>query len=863
MTNVGQPAIQTPDVSTASATSTSSSKISLFRAKPGFVIPKNKLSGSLVPTFRGVKKPEGSDAANEQSIKESQRKTRWGADLMQDASVRRGRALAYQTRVEQITRQLKSGSMGSEDDQNDKLVESVSDPGLSLHQTDNQEKVRHLEVEKQEVIGEILKLNPSYKAPSDYKPSMKEDFVPLPVKEHPGYNFVSLVFGPGSDTQKRLEKEIGARIQVYGTKSKTGEKVELKAFDGSQLLSSYDEMHVQISADSYEKIDSAVALIELLVSSVSGKPAASNTSAVASGDNVHALSEVGDTTSVPLTSVAMPSQGMEPPGSMPLANSQGQFQPFGAPWLAPGPPHPSPGLPPPNVLAPPLNNPVYPSPFPFNSLRMTSPFGPRVGPPTGVGSGPPTMPSISPLSQPSMQVFQRPFMPQQVHPFGQISSPSPRNPSPHSPSVQPNNPAPTPPFTGHQLAAGQPMPSGSLTPSLPHPHPHPLGNINIPLGGQSTPVGSSMGWAVPVPSAGSPLSQGQNSMVQTTPPVALSLGAHPMSSSQPMIPSTQSLPTVSGAPSSASPMISRPLHGPPPFLPQIRSSSAMPILPLQPFAAPPGPGPLPNLSLSTTTTTTPPLGPTVHHNAPQSGMQNSVLAPVRSPSFTPLNSSTGVAPRPQQQPGSGDFTFQPHRPPAPPPPPQSGGPPSLMQLAPARGTPAFRPALQQSMSPQSIHPWPPIGNQMGQQHPPVSPPPPVSFRGNHGNFGNPIIIPQVGSRNPGSVPQLPNTGPGPGPGPSFPPPRAGSGSSIQFHPPGIRPGNVFAANQNFRGNATFAAVTPGAATTSLGGQQVYDPFSPTSVSASSPQVHGSSLATTGKQDNDPEYEDLMASVGVK
>lgn len=71
-------------------------KMSMFGAKSGFVIPKNKLLGSLVPTIRGGKKQASSDAANEETTSQVQRKTKWGPDLTQDASVRKGRALAYQ-----------------------------------------------------------------------------------------------------------------------------------------------------------------------------------------------------------------------------------------------------------------------------------------------------------------------------------------------------------------------------------------------------------------------------------------------------------------------------------------------------------------------------------------------------------------------------------------------------------------------------------------------------------------------------------------------------------------------------------------------------------------------------------------------
>lgn len=92
--------MQTTLTPTSSAASTSSPKISKFAAKSGFVIPKNKLSGSLVPIFRGSKKPGGSDAASEESSKQVQRKTKWGPDVTHDASVRKGKAFAYQVFLE-------------------------------------------------------------------------------------------------------------------------------------------------------------------------------------------------------------------------------------------------------------------------------------------------------------------------------------------------------------------------------------------------------------------------------------------------------------------------------------------------------------------------------------------------------------------------------------------------------------------------------------------------------------------------------------------------------------------------------------------------------------------------------------------
>lgn len=47
----------------------------------------------------------------------------------------------------------------------------------------------------QEIIERLVKLNPSYRPPSDYvrqKPSRK---LYIPVKEYPTYNFIGLIIG--------------------------------------------------------------------------------------------------------------------------------------------------------------------------------------------------------------------------------------------------------------------------------------------------------------------------------------------------------------------------------------------------------------------------------------------------------------------------------------------------------------------------------------------------------------------------------------------------------------------------------------------------------------------------------------------
>jgi splicing factor 1 len=81
--------------SKADQTSTTSSKVFMLRAKSGFVIPKNKLSGSLVPASKANAK-NGNNSAAKESSKQSQQKTKFSSRFAPDASVRKRTAFAYQ-----------------------------------------------------------------------------------------------------------------------------------------------------------------------------------------------------------------------------------------------------------------------------------------------------------------------------------------------------------------------------------------------------------------------------------------------------------------------------------------------------------------------------------------------------------------------------------------------------------------------------------------------------------------------------------------------------------------------------------------------------------------------------------------------
>ncbi|KAK7387626.1 hypothetical protein VNO78_28551 [Psophocarpus tetragonolobus] len=449
---------------TSSAATTSGQKLSIFAAKSGFVIPKNKLSGSLVPIFRGAKKHGLTGAINEESSKQIERRSKWGPDLTQDATVRRGKALALQIRVDQITKQLESEKLEVVNTQNLPLVAENPDQSKSGHQI-NSKKSEMLELEKQEAIGEILKLDPSYKPPRGFKPLLKEASIPLPVQEYPGYNFVGLIYGSEGDNKKQLEKETGAKIKIHGTKADSGEKGEIRP--GTDIQCCYNEMHVNISADSFEKVDAATSIIELLVTSLTGNLAAGSTPSISvSRDNIHVLSQSQEGPSSHADSLSLESQLVLEPVA--VTQMQGDNFKCSSPWFSAS--HTpefalscSVDLPNPLDIARAAH-------FPSQTSNTVSSFGAQPG---NVAGFQPTIPSqhISMKAPLARQILQYSHM-TQTSPLGHIGPP--RNPS--IVSVQ-NLSTPSNASLSFPVTLSQPTPIGQLQTSV--------SSMHLPISGIS------------------------------------------------------------------------------------------------------------------------------------------------------------------------------------------------------------------------------------------------------------------------------------------------------------------------------------------------------------------------------------------
>ncbi|GAB4825909.1 Splicing factor 1 [Ancistrocladus abbreviatus] len=121
--------------------------------------------------------------------------------------------------------------------------------------------------ERQEIISQIIKKNPAFKPPADYRPPKLHKKLYIPQKEYPGYNFIGLIIGPRGNTQKRMERETGAKIVIRG-KGSVKEGRLLQKRDLKPDPSENEDLHVLVEAETQESLEAAAAMVEKLLQPV-------------------------------------------------------------------------------------------------------------------------------------------------------------------------------------------------------------------------------------------------------------------------------------------------------------------------------------------------------------------------------------------------------------------------------------------------------------------------------------------------------------------------------------------------------------------------------------------------------------------
>lgn len=172
-------------------------------------------------------------------------------------------------RLLEISRLLQSGMLL--DDRPEGMRSPSPEPvydnmGIRINTREYRARER-LNKERHEIISQLIRRNPSFRPPADYRPPKLHKKLYIPMKEYPGYNFIGLIIGPRGNTQKRMEKETGAKIVIRGKGSvkegRLGQKRDLKPDPAEN-----EDLHVLVEADTQEALDAAAGMVQKLLQPV-------------------------------------------------------------------------------------------------------------------------------------------------------------------------------------------------------------------------------------------------------------------------------------------------------------------------------------------------------------------------------------------------------------------------------------------------------------------------------------------------------------------------------------------------------------------------------------------------------------------
>ncbi|KAI6210128.1 Branchpoint-bridging protein [Aphelenchoides besseyi] len=173
--------------------------------------------------------PTPLSAESGDGVKERKKKSRWSTTKQfvpgmitilpsnLDDNQRKGYLL--QLEIEEATRKLRLAEFSTpEGVERSPSPEPVYDSNGKRLNTRDVRKRQELEQLRHEKIQALLKVNPAYKPPADYRaPNIRlHDKVYIPQEMHPEINFVGLLIGPRGNTLKALEAETQAKIIIRG-----------------------------------------------------------------------------------------------------------------------------------------------------------------------------------------------------------------------------------------------------------------------------------------------------------------------------------------------------------------------------------------------------------------------------------------------------------------------------------------------------------------------------------------------------------------------------------------------------------------------------------------------------------------------
>jgi len=204
--------------------------------------------------------------------KKKKRRSRWGGEekvnipglptiLPSTLTSEQQEIYILHLRLEEISRKLRSGEVVPPDNERSPSPEPTYDAQGNRANTREKRYRKKLEEERGRLIELLMRKNPEFKPPADYKKTKATEKVWIPQKEYPEVNFIGQLIGPRGNTLKKMESECGGvKIFIRGK----GSIKEGKATTGP-VPGEDEELHCMISGDSEEQIKKAVKMINEII----------------------------------------------------------------------------------------------------------------------------------------------------------------------------------------------------------------------------------------------------------------------------------------------------------------------------------------------------------------------------------------------------------------------------------------------------------------------------------------------------------------------------------------------------------------------------------------------------------------------
>ncbi|KAI5451242.1 hypothetical protein NCC49_001839 [Naganishia albida] len=135
---------------------------------------------------------------------------------------------------------------------------------------------KRLEDERMRLVDKALKADPNFRPPMEYqmlkRNTRPQEKVYIPKDEFPEINFFGLLVGPRGNSLKKMEMESGAKISIRGKGSVKPGKERNDQYGNDE----HEELHCLVMADTQEKVDKCVALINRVIETAASTPEGQN-----------------------------------------------------------------------------------------------------------------------------------------------------------------------------------------------------------------------------------------------------------------------------------------------------------------------------------------------------------------------------------------------------------------------------------------------------------------------------------------------------------------------------------------------------------------------------------------------------------